>query len=260
MCAKIRADDHDHEPELDLQRRVAPAVEVRRHRRAGHDQHADRRDQGPDPEPPRRGPERHAVPRARGAPARRPRRASADRRRRRPSRASAATGPRSRTSSAAHRAQTPPPMNFARDVVDAAPPERLALVELDARRRPPRVVASARSSDRSARLAGDAARARRRTRRRRDDADRQPARVGAHDGRVLPDRRRRAAVQRAAARQGPAAAPRRRQPEADRRRRAQRRGARRRPDPACPVLAVPDEALFAPSRPRRSSSRPPTRA
>ena len=57
-----------------------------------------------------------------------------------------------------------------------------------------------------------AARARRAARRRRPDAARQPARVGADDGRLLPPGLRRAAVHRAAAAEGPAAAPRGRAP------------------------------------------------
>ena len=65
-------------------------------------------------------------------------------------------------------------------------------------RRAPRL--GLRRADRAQRRARRrTGRPRRRPRRRRHDADRQPARVGAGDARLLPDRRRRAALQHAAA-------------------------------------------------------------
>ena len=82
------------------------------------------------------------------------------------------------------------PVNFARDVVDAADPRRLALVAL-ARDGERREIAFGEVADRSARLAGALAA---RGVRRGDvghDPDRQPARVGLRDGRLLAARRRR---------------------------------------------------------------------
>ena len=69
---------------------------------------------------------------------------------------------------------------------------------------------------------GTPVRARTPARRRRAHAARQPAGVGAHDGRLLPPGLRRAPMHRAAAGEGPAAAPRRRPARARGRRRAQR--------------------------------------
>ena len=107
-------------------------------------------------------------------------------------------------------------MNFARDVVDAAPPGRLALVELarDGRRREWTLRRGRRRA--AARLAGTL----RRAGVGRGDVvmtliGNRPEWV-LRDGRLLPHRRGRAAVHRAAARQGPAAAARRRAPAARR--------------------------------------------
>ena len=116
-------------------------------------------------------------------------------------------------------------MNFAGDVVDQLPPSRLALVELarDGTRREwsfGEVERAQRAHGRRARAAGD------RPGRRGDDADRQPARVGLRDGRLLSDRRRRAArAPSSCARKTCACASTRCPPGADRRRRAQPRRA-----------------------------------
>src|SRR5205807_7007215 len=91
-------------------------------------------------------------PHDRAARARRRPRASAGRRRRRPSRSGVATGSRS-TASRRRIVADSPPMNFARDVVDAAPRERRALIELD-RDGHRREWSFGEVSDRSARLAG----------------------------------------------------------------------------------------------------------
>ena len=96
-------------------------------------------------------------------------------------------------------------VNFARDVVDAADPRRLALVAVsrDGERRE---IAFGEVADRSARLAGTLAARGVGARRRRHDADRQPARVGLRDGRLLAARRRGPALHRAAAAGRPAGA------------------------------------------------------
>ena len=123
---------------------------------------------------------------------------------------------------------------------------RRALVEL-AREGDRREWTFGEVAERSARLAGTLARARRRPRRRRHDADRQPPGMGARDGRVLPPRRRRAALHRAAASQGPAGCAWTRSPAARWcRRRAQPRASSR------PAARLDGAAC---SRPRRGAVR-----
>ena len=128
-------------------------------------------------------------------------------------------------------------MNFAaRRRRRRCPPRAPRAGRAGARRRAARVELRRGRASAARALAGTLARARRRPRRRGDDADRQPPRVGARDGRLLSHRRRRAAVHRAAARQGPAPAPRRgARPAlilADERNRAELE----RPRPRCPSL------------------------
>ena len=102
-------------------------------------------------------------------------------------------------------------MNFARDVVEAADPRALAVVELG--RTGGRREWTFADVARAARtLAAAPARAGRAPRRRRADARGQRARLGGGDGRLLPPGLRRAALHRAAARRRPAPAPRRRAP------------------------------------------------
>ena len=149
-------------------------------------------------------------------------------------------------------------VNFARDVVDAAPAERLALVELarDGARRE----WTLRRGRRARRTAGRrAARARGRARRRRDDADRQPPGVGAR-------RWSRAFASAPSCCRAPSScAPRTcgcassvAQPDADRRRRAQPRRARARAGWCrADVLWVPATSRYAadPPPPRRARPR-----
>ena len=153
------------------------------------------------------------------------------------------------------------PCNFARDVLDRREPHRRAprAGRARARRRAAGVELRRGRASARARLAGALRRARRRPGRRRDDADRQPARVGAERCcACFRHRRGRAAVHRAAAREGPAPAPRWR---ARRwcRRRAQplassrpRRGAE---VPACALRARRVAVRGRSPRPRPSSRR-----
>ena len=121
-----------------------------------------------------------------------------------------------------------PPVNFARDVVDAADPARIALVTIDSEGRRER--APVRRGGRWRRAPGGHARGRGGAAGGRGhDRDRQPAGVGAGAGGVLPHRRRGAAVHRAAARGRPAGAHGRGRAEGRAVRRTQRgHGARRR--------------------------------